>query len=733
MIFPAPRKGALLLLSLATLAGPVSAQEPPAAGARAALATATGTAQRTTDEPAAAIGDEIVVSAGRTEQRLSEIPVKVDLLTRAEIDRLPAQASDEVLRFVPSFNLQRPESSRVLNLSSQGVSFRGLGGTSASRSLVLVDGVPLNEPFAGWISWSRVPTATIERIEVVPGGAAGAWGNQALGGVIHLITRAPEPATAMIDARAGSRSTVDTTLLGSHVKGPIAFSADAGYYDSDGHSEVPKEIQGPVDTANRSRSRVFDARVEISASDSSLWTIAGSYLDDWREGGNVLSREWLELASLRVGVDHVDRAGGSWQGNLFALDRQSSNTRGSISDDRTEVEPRRNAFDSPSDSVGAGFTWTRPAAADAHHVVAGADALWTDSEVNEDTRWDGERFVERSRSGGRQTLAGAFVQDAVALGERLRLSGGLRVDHWISSDGVFHVTDLTDGDVLFDDDLAEKSKTVFSPNLGLRFQADERLGLSAAVFQSFRAPTPNELFKSSPSNRSYLAANSELDPERIDLGFEAGVDFAPRPASRIRLAGFWNEVADAIAEVTVGIAGSQPEVIEPCGELRPGGVCSQRRNLEKARTKGVEAEAEARLGVAWRLRAAYTWTDARVIESKTDPRFEGLWLRRVPEHQAAAQASWDSPEGFGVSAQLRFHGDRYEDDLNVEVIDDSLVADLRLSYRFRSGLELALDVQNVADAEVEVGRNPDYAELGQPRTLLVGLRYRWQGARGATS
>ena len=722
-----PRRGARLALLLAALAGPAAPAEEPLAGT-APTTPPGGAGARREEEPAAAIGDQIVVTAGRTEQRLRDVPVKVDLLTREEIDQIPAQASDELLRLVPSFNLQRPDSSRVLNLSGQAVTFRGLGGTSASRSLVRVDGVPLNEPFAGWITWSRVPTATIERIEVVPGGAAGAWGNQALGGVIHLITRRPEPATVAADLRAGSRSTVDGTLLGSHVRGPAAVSAHAAYYDSDGYSEVPEAVRGPADTTNNSRSSVFGARLEIAASPHGLWTLEGGYLDDRRESGTAISFSRLELTSLRLGADRVDRSGGSWQGNLFALRRASSNTAGSISDDRTEVEPRRNQYDNPSTSAGAGWTWTRPPRGGRHRLVVGADALATDSEVNEDSRWNGEAFTERVRSGGRALLAGAFAQDAVEIGERLRLSGGLRVDYWRSFDGVFFGTDLTDGDTLYDEDLAQRSKTVLSPNLGLRFQAGPRWGWSAAVFQSFRAPTPNELFKSTPSQRSYLAANSELDPERIDLGFEAGFDFAPRPASRVRLAGFWNEVADAIAEVTVGVAGGRPEVIEPCGELRPRGVCTQRRNLERARSRGFEAEAETRLGDAWRLRASYTLTDSKVVESRTDPRFEGLWLRRVPQHQAAAQATWESARGFGGTLQLRYQGARYEDDLNVEVIDAALVADLRLSHRFASGLELALDVQNLFDSEVEVGKNPDYAELGQPRTLLAGVRYRWQGA-----
>jgi iron complex outermembrane receptor protein len=56
---------------------------------------------------------------------------------------------------------------------------------------------------------------------------------------------------------------------------------------------------------------------------------------------------------------------------------------------------------------------------------------------------------------------------------------------------------------------------VFSPNLGLRYDAGEKLDLRAAAYQGFRAPTPNEMLKSSPSSRAFLAANNDLDPERV--------------------------------------------------------------------------------------------------------------------------------------------------------------------------------------------------------------------------
>ena len=135
--------------------------------------------------------EPVVVTATRTEQRLGETPASVTVLTREDIGRTAAQSLDDLLRQVPGFSLFRRSSSLVSHPTTQGVSLRGIGPSGASRALVLLDGIPINDPFGGWVYWDRVPLQSVEQVEVVRGGGASVWGNYALGGVINIITRRP--------------------------------------------------------------------------------------------------------------------------------------------------------------------------------------------------------------------------------------------------------------------------------------------------------------------------------------------------------------------------------------------------------------------------------------------------------------------------------------------------------------------------------------------------------------
>jgi len=145
--------------------------------------------------------EPVVVTVTRIEQKVEDAPASVTVITREDVQASASQTVDDLLRQVPGFSLFRRSSSVVTHPTAQGVSLRGIGPSGASRVLVLVDGIPVNDPFGGWVYWSRMPMQSIEQIEVVRGGGSSVWGNGALGGVINVITRKPMARAAFFQPR----------------------------------------------------------------------------------------------------------------------------------------------------------------------------------------------------------------------------------------------------------------------------------------------------------------------------------------------------------------------------------------------------------------------------------------------------------------------------------------------------------------------------------------------------
>ncbi|HEV7892914.1 MAG TPA: TonB-dependent receptor plug domain-containing protein, partial [Pyrinomonadaceae bacterium] len=134
-----------------------------------------------------ALSEQVTVTASRAETRLGETPASVVVLSTDELETTAALTPDDALRQVPGFQLFRRTGSRAANPTAQGVSLRGVGASGASRAVVLYDGVPLNDPFGGWVYWGRVPREGLGRVEVLRGASSSLYGSGALGGVVQFV------------------------------------------------------------------------------------------------------------------------------------------------------------------------------------------------------------------------------------------------------------------------------------------------------------------------------------------------------------------------------------------------------------------------------------------------------------------------------------------------------------------------------------------------------------------
>src|SRR5439155_19735381 len=129
----------------------------------------------------ASVVEEIVVTPSGKEAPLSETAESVTVIGRNELNQTAAIAFDDALRQVPGFTLFRRSNSLSANPTSQGVSLRGVGANGASRALIMLDGIPLNSPFGGWVYWNRVARTSIDAADVVNAGASDVYCSRAFG------------------------------------------------------------------------------------------------------------------------------------------------------------------------------------------------------------------------------------------------------------------------------------------------------------------------------------------------------------------------------------------------------------------------------------------------------------------------------------------------------------------------------------------------------------------------
>jgi len=148
----------------------------------------------------------IVVTGSRFQENLNEVPANVKVITREEISSSTSQNIPDVLSQIGGLNV-RSANGGQLNLDAT-VDMGGYGATANSTTLVLVDGQRVNPIDSGGVNWESIPIDSIERIEVLQGGASVQYGNGALGGVINIITNGNKSSLNQASISIGSFGTV---------------------------------------------------------------------------------------------------------------------------------------------------------------------------------------------------------------------------------------------------------------------------------------------------------------------------------------------------------------------------------------------------------------------------------------------------------------------------------------------------------------------------------------------
>ncbi|NNE09483.1 MAG: TonB-dependent receptor, partial [Gemmatimonadetes bacterium] len=412
----------------------------------------------------------IVVTATRSEVDAADIAANVTIIDRETIENSPAVRVDHLLRKIPGFSLLRQQSSIVSGVSIQGVSLRGVGQSATSRTLVLLDGVPLNDPYGNFIIWSRIPFESIERVEVVRGGGAGVWGNLALGGVIQIITERPKERTLRLLAEGGTRGTSNLDLFAADRNGRLSYSFGANLYDTDGYFIYREDQRGPVDEPLTARNETFNGSADFEFAPGRRIYARASYSAESKDKGTPLSRSSMINRYYGAGGELTASGGSVWSLNLFSTVRTGNNVSTSVSRSRESESPRSFEYDGGAVSYGANVQWAKKVARK-HKLSVGGDLLFNDSRSNSLSGWDSDAAVYTvdGAIGGKQTMGGVFAQNIWTPTLRWNVVLGARWDQIKSHEGRIAAIDQATGDLISETVSPDDTKTAFSPSLGVVF------------------------------------------------------------------------------------------------------------------------------------------------------------------------------------------------------------------------------------------------------------------------
>ena len=576
---------------------------------------------------------ETVITANRFETPIEQVGTSVTVITKEELDRGGREQLIDALEAEPGVTLTR-------NGGPGSLSQVQLRGAASGNTLVLIDGVEVNDPSGidNTFDFATLLTADVERIEVLRGPQSAVYGANAVGGVINIITRKGEGRPKVnVAASAGSFDTQTASAGVSGGTGGLSYAVNATTFRSDGISRADENDGNTENDAVRTRNAT--TRLGLEAGENLSFSFSGGWLDEYGQNDSFGPTDGPDFTESEQVFGRLGSAA------EFLDDRvevQAALFRSEI--DRTSTTPN---FDSASRFVG-----TRTGGEVYTNVELGAEdrkltlgiARELEAAKNE-TRALGTGTVTPSLDSTTATNA-VFGQIVLPATPGLYLTAGGRLDDH-SQFGVNPTYRLSAAYI------AENTGTILRSSLGT----------------GFRAPTLFQLFSS--------FGDPALDPEE-SVGFDIGVEQ--------RFAG------DRIVASVTGFRTDFDDLID--FDL----ATNRYFNVNEARTEGIETQLSLLATPSLRLDGTYTYLRAKNRTTGDDlarrPRHSGKLSATFIKPEGRLQGS-----RFGID--LTFAGDRFDNSANTVVTPGFGRVDLNASVPIASSISLFGRVENLFDKDYQ--------------------------------
>jgi outer membrane receptor protein involved in Fe transport len=642
--------------------------------------------------------ETISITAYRTPLGDLESPASTRVLSSADLHQAAPITLDGQLRLIPGVETFRRSSSLVANPSSQGLSLRGLGSTSASRTLVTQDDVPLNDAFGGWIHWEELPELSIHSVEAVRGGASDLYGSSAIGGVINVLPVRPTTNFAALRTEFGSQNTYDDSLLLEGHRNRWSALVSGGLLGTDGFIQVTPAARGLIDTPSNVHAQNGLVLIDHQQGPDRLF-LRSSVLNEARANGTPDQTNATRLWRYSGGSDWNPTSGWASGSSLvfraYGSESHYRQTFSTIAANRDSEALNRFAR-TPNDEMGLVLHWSKPITPGLLFVVG--------SDTHDVRAGDYETAISST---------GAFTY--TDLGDRQRQTGAygeilwVRKEWTISGSGRFDWFNNFDGSQLLPTQhgLPGISQHVFDPRLGISRKVGSHFAVSGSGFRAFRAPTPNELYRSTQVGSLLTLPNSSLLSERA-TGWETGVAMQQNWGT-LRSSYFWTRVNRPITALTLSAQAATIKLM--------------RENLGQIESRGVSTDLEiqpTRPSLSWMtLQGGYQYTNATVTQGTGDAP-AGNWIPQVAHNMGTVQIRAFRPSIGLLSMQARMSGHQFDDDANTYLLHGYFKLDTYASHNFGKHIELFGSGENLLNRQIEVGRTPTLT-LGSPRTARLGV------------
>lgn len=627
-----------------------------------------------------------------------------------------AESFENILREQVGLQQFRRSDARTAHPTSQGMTIRGVAGNATNRVSLIIDGVPQNDPFGGWISFPAIDALPLYNGNLRRG--AGIVRGGGLAGKTEIHSHIDSE-----DELSLSYGSHDDIWLKSHMASALGDGhalAYGQYREGNGYNPIVKEQRGAVDRGAQYQNYAIGGRMVAPMNDSVELQGNLRFFYDQRDRGYDFSD------SIQKGADASLRLIGGddwrWSAMGYLQLRQLYTSFGSVSDDRNSVSKVFEQYNVPSRGYGFNFELQKEDFSHSH-LTFGLDWQRNEGTTNEAYFFQNDVAQRQRHAGGNSDVVGVYGEYSWAP-EKWSITAQGRIDYWHIGDGFLREVERfnpTPGAIRTDIGYDNRDGWEPSGRLDIGYDITEDTYVRLSGYSGWRLPTLNELFRPFRVGADATAANSDLQPERLSGGEVALSDWSFDDALQNTIRVFYNHQDNAIANVTLA---QGPGLFDGVGFVSSSGSYAQRQNLDYITSLGVELSGSFEVSDNLNLHYSYAYIDSEIHAQADQPGIDGNRPAQIPHHFANVDVDYTPLKDITLGVKVNYMSSQFDDDLEKQRLDDALTVDASFQARITDKLIVTAALENIFDARVETAISGNgLIERSHPRFFSLGLSY----------
>ncbi len=655
---------------------------------------------------------DIIITSTRSNSKLENIPACIDVVNKEDIENYPSTNLDNLLQSVANVYVNR---SWGIFSKNSSVTMRGMDGTN--RVLVLYNGVPLNKTSGGGINWYAIQPETVEKIEVLKGSNSALYGNNAMSGIINIVSQIPKDKfKGNLNLLYGGYQTFGSriNLSGNNLKNNQGWYwyANGFWRKGEGYIMTPPELRDSNDCKLSMQEYSTDLQLGYQFNNNSSLSFNYNFYADKRSDGTKIYEKdgsYLKTYSNMGIISYHNLFANQILFNAKAFYHYDYFWQHTEKLNETGDTYKLYDTDQSSNDLGLWLNATKNIGK-FNKITVGIDLKQGNMDAMDIYRSSTD-MVQRK---GNISFVAGFLQDEISVNGKWNFVAALRYDYARFNSGSIVVENPSYNTGFarsFTENYPSDKWMSLSPKISAKYLINNKVDVYISASKGFMPATLDDMCSSRKINKGFKLANPQLKPEYVTT-YEAGCNYKPMNNLLLESSIYFSQGKDFQYFVATG------EVVDNTS------IVLKRENIGDVNIKGFELSAKYQLIKSIILRANYTYNHSEIIKfnalNETGVNLKGKHIAEIPEHQMFVGLFLRNKI---VNSGITFNyvGEQWSDEQNSAIINDHFTIDLSLSREWNKKITIAFDLQNILDNEFidkKGGISP-----GRYFELEVGIRF----------